>query len=88
MGQAGYPPHPIKRRAGAVAMAAPVIISGAEPTDEDAVLLVQGATASIAVRATEPWPSPLPASGTEGPLLLELDDLRLAVEGDGDRGST
>ena len=41
---------------------------------------------SIAERATEPWALPLPAS--EGPLLLELDDLCLAVKGDGELGST
>jgi len=62
-------------------MPAPVVVAGAEPAHEGAVLLVQGATTSITDRAAEPGTDALPAS--EGPFLLELDDLGVAVEGDG-----
>jgi len=66
-------------------MTGPVIVAGAGPTDEGAVLLMQDATASVAVWTAEPWTLALPAS--KGPLLLKLDDLCLAVAGDGDLGS-
>jgi hypothetical protein len=46
---------------------------------------VQDATAPIAIWTAEPWALALPAS--EGPFLLELHDLCLAVEGDGSLGS-
>jgi hypothetical protein len=66
-------------------MPATVVVATTEPADEGAILLVQEAAASIAVRAAEPRALPLPAS--EGPLLLKLDDLGLAVEGDSDLGA-
>jgi hypothetical protein len=47
---------------------------------------VQGAAAPITVWAAEPWALALFAS--ERPLLFKLDDLRVAVDGDGDRRST
>ena len=59
-------------------MTGAVVVAGAEPADEGAVLLMQD--------ATEPGTLALPAP--EGPFLLKLDDLCLAVEGDGDLGST
>jgi hypothetical protein len=47
---------------------------------------MQDATALVAIWAAEPGTLALPAP--EGPFLLKLDDLCLAVEGDGDLGST
>src|SRR5262249_39207634 len=63
-------------------MATPVVVAGASPANEGAVLLMQRTASPIAVRAAEPWALALPAP--EGPLLLELYDLCLAVEDDGD----
>jgi hypothetical protein len=48
-------------------------------------VFVKDAGSSIAVRATEPRPLPLPAP--ERPLLLKLDDLCLTIAGDGDLGA-
>jgi len=84
--QAGTPPDPIEAWARPVTVPAAVVVTGAEPADEGAILLVQDATASAAVWATEP--GALPLSAPEGPLLLELDDSCLTVESDGDLGST
>ena len=84
MGQAGTPPDPIEARTGPIAVTRPVIVTGAEPAYEDALLLVQEAAAPIAVRTTKPWPLPLLTA--ESPFLLELHDLRLPIEGDGDLG--
>ena len=82
MGQAGYPPDPIERWAGAVAVPAAIIIPRAEPADEEAILLDQEPTALIAVRTAEPWAEAL--STSEGPLLLDLHDLGLPTVGEGD----
>ena len=86
MGQAGTPPDPIEARTGPIAVTRPVIVTGAEPAYEDALLLVQEAAAPIAVRTTKPWPLPLLTA--EGPFLLQLHDLGLAVASDGDLRST
>jgi len=72
-------------------MARGPIVSGARIlADENAVFFHQEPAASIAGGAAEPWPLPLssPAPRAEGRFMFELDDLRLAVEGDGDLGST
>jgi hypothetical protein len=84
VGQAGTPPHPIERRTRPIAVSTPVVVAGAEPADEGTVLFVQVATAPIAGRAAEP--RALALLTPEGPLLLELDDLALAVAGDSDLG--
>ena len=67
-------------------MARSVIVLGAECADESAVLFNQEPAASIAGQAAEPRPLPLPTA--EGPLLLELNNLCLAIEGNSDLGST
>ena len=67
-------------------MTGPVIVTRAEPADEGSILLVKGATASITVRTAKPWPLPLLTA--EGPFLLQLHDLGLAVASDGDLRST
>ena len=67
-------------------MPGPVIsLWAAEPTDEGARAFVEEATTPIALRAFEPRALALLSS--ERPLLLELDDLGLTVEGNDDLGS-
>ena len=85
MGQAGKtPPDPIQCWAGPIAVTGPVVVAGAQPAYEGAVLFVQEAASPIAVRAAEP--RPLLLFTPKGPFLFKLDDLGLTVEGDGDLG--
>jgi len=79
-----YPPDPFQGREGAAAMPATVVIAATKPADEaGAVLFVQEATASIAVRTAEPRSLPTFA---HGPLVLKRHDLCPTVVGDGDLG--
>jgi hypothetical protein len=81
-GMPAYPPNPIRRREATITVAAPVIVPGAEPTDEGCpVLLVQGTTASITGRTAKPRSLPLLTS--KGPFLLELNDLYPTIDGNG-----
>ena len=59
-----------------------VVPSAARSACKEAILLVQGTTASIAIRAAKPRTLPLFTS--ERPFLFELDDLLMTVDGDGD----
>jgi hypothetical protein len=59
-----------------------VIISGTQSTaDGSPVLLMQGTTPSVTGRTTKP--RTLTLFPTEGPFLLQLDNLGLTVDGDG-----
>ena len=84
MGQASYPPNPIRRREATITVPRTIIVPRAEPTDEGgAILLVQGATASVTGRTAEPRAPPLSASDTERPFHFKLDELGMTVDGDG-----
>jgi hypothetical protein len=84
VGQAGYPTDPIEAWTRPVAMPGSVVVAATSSTDPSALLFVEGTAASVAVRAAEPRPLPLFAS--EGPFLLQLDDLSLTVNGDSNLG--
>jgi hypothetical protein len=65
-----------------VAVPGTIVIARAEPTDERGpVLFVQGTTPTIADGTAKP--RTLTLLSTERPFLLELDDLCLAVDADG-----
>jgi len=82
VGQAGYPPDPIRRREGAITVSRTIIVTGTNSTaDRGAILFMKRAASSQAHRTAEPRTLTLLAS--KRPLHFELDDLLVTVDSDG-----
>lgn len=85
MGQASYPPHPIRRRQRAVAVPGTVVVAATNSAYEGiTVLFVERAAAPTASRVRAAKPGALPLLASERPFLLKLNDLCLTVDGNGD----
>ena len=81
-----HSPDLVRRRKTAITVSRSIVVPRTEPTDEGVrVLLVKDSASSIAGRTTKPGTLTLFTS--ECPFLLQLDDLGLTVDDDGDLAS-
>jgi hypothetical protein len=81
VGQAGYPSDPIHRRKAAIFMPPTKIVAATKSTHEGSAVHFVQRTASTATWAAKPRALTLFTS--ERPLVFELDDLLMAVDGNG-----